>query len=43
VTAVAAVGDDAGEARADLGLDLRDHGLERIAVVWFPAASSHGR
>ena len=33
VAAVAAVGDDAGEARADLGLGLRDHGGERVAVI----------
>jgi hypothetical protein len=33
VAAVAAVGHDAGEARAGLGPDLRDHGLERVAVV----------
>jgi hypothetical protein len=33
VAAVAAVGDDAGEARADLRLDFRDHGLERVSVI----------
>ena len=33
VAAIAAVGDDAGEACADLRLDLRDHGRERVAVV----------
>ena len=33
VAAIAAVGDDAGEARADLGFDLRDHGRERVTVV----------
>ena len=31
--AVAAVSNDAGEARANLRLDLRDDGLERVAVV----------
>jgi hypothetical protein len=30
---VAAVGDDAGKARVDLRLDLRDHGFKRVAVV----------
>ena len=33
VAAVAAVSNDAGEARANLRLDLRDDGLERVAVV----------
>src|SRR3984957_10571619 len=33
VAAIAAVGDDAGEVGADLGLDLRDHGGERVTVV----------
>ena len=33
VAAIAAVGDDAREVRADLRLDLRDHGRERVAVV----------
>ena len=33
VATVAGVGDDAGEARAELGLDLRDHGRERVAVI----------
>ena len=33
MAAIAAVGDDAGEARADLRFDLRDHSLERVAVV----------
>ena len=33
VAAVAAVGDDAGEARAELGLDLQYHGRERVAVI----------
>ena len=30
---VAAIGDDASKARADLGLDLRNDGLERVAVA----------
>ena len=33
VAAIAAVSDDAGEVCADLRLDLRDHGRERVAVV----------
>ncbi len=33
MAAIAAVGDDAGQACADLGLDLRDHGRQRVAVV----------
>jgi len=33
VAAVAAVSNDAGEARANLRLELRDDGLERVAVV----------
>ena len=33
VTAIAAVGDDARKACADLGFDFRDHGSERVAVV----------
>ena len=33
VAAIAAVGDDAREVRADLRLDLRDHGREGVAVV----------
>ena len=33
VAAIAAVGDDAGKARADLRLDLRDHGGECVAIV----------
>ena len=33
MAAIAAVGDDAGKARADLLVDLRDHGLECVAVV----------
>ena len=33
VTAIAAVGDDAGEVGADLRFNLRDHGGERVAVV----------
>ena len=33
VAAAAAVGNDAGQVRADLRLDLRDHGRERAAVV----------
>ena len=33
VAAIAAVGDDAGKVGADLGLDLRDHGCEGVAVI----------
>jgi hypothetical protein len=33
VAAIAAVGDDAGEARADLRLDLRDHSLVSISGI----------
>jgi hypothetical protein len=33
VAAIAAVGDDAGKVGADLGLDLRDHGGQRAAVI----------
>ena len=33
VAAIAAVGDDAREVRADLRLDLRDHGRKGVAVV----------
>ena len=33
MAAIAAVGDDAGKVRADLHLDLRDHGREGVAVV----------
>ena len=33
VAAIAAVGDDAGEACADLRLDLRNYGRQRVAVV----------
>ena len=33
MAAIAAVGDDAGEVCADLRIDLRDHGRERVAVV----------
>src|SRR5476651_1731837 len=33
VTAIAPIGDDAREARADLRLDLGDDGLQRMAVV----------
>ena len=33
VAAIAAIGDDAGEARADPGLDLGGDGLERVTVV----------
>ena len=33
VAAIAAVGDDAREARADLRLDLGDDGRQRVAVV----------
>ena len=52
VAAVAAVGDDASKARADLRLDLRNDGFERVAVPRVKpegrlpdcrAAPSHGR
>ena len=33
VATIAAVGDYAGKVRADLRLDLRDHGRERVAIV----------
>ena len=33
VAAIAAVGEDAGDVGADLRLDLRDHGRERMAVI----------
>ena len=33
MAAIAAVGDDAGGAGADLRLDLRDHGRQRVAVI----------
>jgi hypothetical protein len=33
LAAIAAVGDDACEVHADLRLDLRDHGGERVPVV----------
>ena len=33
VAAIAAVGDDTRKGCADLRLDLRDHGGERVAVV----------
>jgi hypothetical protein len=33
MAAIAAVGEDAGEVRADLRLDLRDHGRQRVAVI----------
>ena len=36
VAAIAAVGDDAREVRADLRLDLRDHGREGVAVEGLP-------
>ena len=34
VAAIAAVGDDARDRGADLPLHLRDHGCQRMAVVW---------
>jgi len=39
VAAIAAVGDDAGEVGADLGLDLRDHGGEGVTVVGLPGSA----
>jgi hypothetical protein len=33
VAAIAAVGNDAGEVGADLGLDLRNHGSEGVAII----------
>jgi hypothetical protein len=41
MAAIAAVGDDAGKARADLRLDLRDHGRQRVAVA-LRAAKAQG-
>jgi hypothetical protein len=39
VAAIAAVGDDAGEARADLRLNLRDDGREGVAVIRAPGSA----
>jgi hypothetical protein len=33
MAAIAAAGDDAGKVHADLRLDLRDHGRERVAII----------
>ena len=33
MAAITAVGDDASKVGADLRLDLRDHGFDRVAVV----------
>jgi hypothetical protein len=52
VAAIAAVGDDAGQGRADLGLDLGQDGRQSMAVPRVkpedrlqgcPASPSHGR
>ena len=39
VAAIAAVGDDASEVGADLRLDLRDDGGERMAVIELPGSA----
>ena len=41
MAAITAVGDDAGQGRADLRFDLGQDGLERMAVVWIARHRLH--
>jgi hypothetical protein len=41
LAAIAAVGDDAGERRADLGFDLGQDRRQRVPVVWISGQGLH--